>query len=173
MCSVIPAHQYLVSSLIPEDHTQEKAALMSALLSVLLQPLPSVDTKSYCATSGASPGFKDWLVLTEVDVFHPWPLGVGDVLAKGLQNLLLYLAERVCVHGSDTQGVHPAALEGDVEVLQAEAKLRVTCPVLLAPNDARSLWHPHSSRPGALDPLLLEIRLNKCSHLGFTASERC
>ena len=112
------------------------------------------------------------LVLTEVDVFHPWPLGVGDILAEGLQNLLLHLAERVRVHGPDTQGVHPAALEGDVEVLQAEAELGVTCPVLLAPKDAQRLWRPHSSRWCALGPVLLEIRLNKCGHLGFTASER-
>lgn len=73
------------------------------------------------------------LVLTEVNVFYPWPLGVGDVLAEGLQNLLLHLAERVRVHGPDAQGVHPAALEGDVEVLQAEAELGVTCPVLWLP----------------------------------------
>lgn len=110
-------------------------------------------------------------VLTEVDIFHPWPLGVGDVLAEGLQNLLLHLAECVCVHGPDTQGVHPTALEGDVEVLRAEAGLGVICPALLAPNDAWRLLRLHSSRWCALGPALLEIRLNKGSYLGFTTSE--
>lgn len=85
------------------------------------------------------------LVLTEVDVFHPWPLGVGDVLAEGLQNFLLHLTESVCVHGSDTQRVHPTALEGDVEVLQAEAVLGMTCLVLLALKNFWKLQCLHSS----------------------------
>lgn len=85
------------------------------------------------------------LVLTEVDVFHPWPLGVGDVLAEGLQNFLFHLAECVRVHGSDTQGVHPTALEGDIEVLQAEDVLGMTCLVLLAPENAWKLQCLHSS----------------------------
>lgn len=100
------------------------------------------------------------LVLTEVDVFHPWPLGVGDVLAEGLQNLLFHLTECVCVHGSDTQGVHPTALEGDVEVLQAEAVLGMTCLVLLAPKNSWKLQCLHSSGWCALGPMLMEIRLN-------------
>jgi len=105
------------------------------------------------------------LVLTEVDVFHPRPLGVGDVLAERLQNLLLHLAECVRVHGPDAQGVHPAALEGDVEVLQAEAELGVTCPVLLAPKHAWRLRRPHGCCWCPPGPMLLEIRLNKCHHL--------
>lgn len=111
-------------------------------------------------------------MLTKVNVFHPWPLGVGDILAEGFQYLLLHLAERVRVHGPDAQGVHSAALEGDVEVLQAEAELEVTCPVLLAPKDARRLWRLHRSCWWPQGPKLLEIRLNKCRHLGFTTSER-
>lgn len=90
---------------------------------------------------------------TEVDVFYSWPLGVGDILAEGLQDLLLHLAKRVCVHGSDTQGVHPTALEGDVEVLWTEAALGVSG----APMDAQS--------SGA------EVRQNKGCHLQFTASK--
>lgn len=96
------------------------------------------------------------LVLTKVNIFHPWPLGVGDILAEGLQNLLLHLAECVCVHGPDTQRVHPTALEGDIEVLQAEDKLEVTFPVLLAPREAERLcmalssvlWAPCCWKPG-------------------------
>lgn len=100
------------------------------------------------------------LVLTEVNVFHPWPLGVGDVLAEGLQNFLLHLTECVRVHGSDAQGIHPTALEGDVEVLQAEAELGVICLVLLAPKNAWKLQCLHSSGWCALGPVLMEIRLN-------------
>lgn len=100
------------------------------------------------------------LVLTEVDVFHPWPLGVGDVLAEGLQNFLFHLTQCVRVHGSDTQGVHPTTLEGDVEVLQGEAVLGTICLVLLAPKNAWNLRCLHSSCWCALGPMLMEIRLN-------------
>lgn len=55
----IPAHQYLVSSLIPEDHPQERAALMSALCQCCIAHCLLVDAKSYHVTPGASSGFKD------------------------------------------------------------------------------------------------------------------
>lgn len=146
--------QGLVLSLIPEDRSQEKAVSILPYHQCSFTQHPPRDPRGWCAPPAPSSRCTVWPVPpTEVDVFHSWPLGVGDILAEGLQDLLLHLAKRVCVHGSDTQGVHPAALEGDVEVLWAEAALEVSG----APMDAQS--------SGAA------VRQDEGCHLQFTASK--
>lgn len=149
-----PVRQGPVPSLIPRDHPQEKAVSILPSHQCSFTQHPPRDPRGWCATSAPSSGGTVWPAHpTEVDIFHSWPLGVGDILAEGLQDLLLHLAECVCIHGPDAQGVHPAALEGDVEVLWAEATLGVS----RAPVDAQS--------SGA------EVRMNEVCHQQFTASK--
>lgn len=92
--------------------------------------------------SGAAPPLP-----TEVDVLGARPLGVGHVLAEGLQDLLLHLRQRVGVHGSHAQRVHAAALEGHVQVLHERRNERSVGPHRHCPGPRQVTA---SQRPGKI-----------------------
>lgn len=66
--------------------------------------------------------------LTQVDILGSGPLGEGQIFVKGFYDFLLHLADCVSVHDSDGQGVHAAALEGHVDVLQEMKSKRERIP---------------------------------------------
>lgn len=63
--------------------------------------------------------------LTQVHILRSRPLGERQIFIKGFNDFFLNLTDCVSMHDPDWQGVHAAALEWHVDVLQRQIESKV------------------------------------------------